>query len=154
MRRPTTIWFSVRARRFVRATSRSLATAALAAAIAAAITGGSGDGGAAPTEPPPPARIGLAANLRADRRAVALPAETAPPLEVGQHVEVWDTGPSTISLSPTDTVTAELLCDDAEVLALRDGAVVVAVPADSVAGVGTARLDGRILLALRPAGSS
>ena len=100
-----------------------------------------------------PGRTGVAAALGPGRRAVAVPVATAPPLEVGQRVDLRGTappgGPSPATGWGTDADAA--VAEDAEVLAVaEDGAqVTVAVTDAQAAGVAAAIGAGPLVVLLR-----
>lgn len=95
----------------------------------------------------PPGVRGLAAHLDEGDRAVAVPVEpgTAPPLAVGDHVDVLVAlAPEVAGSSPPGFA----LAAGVRVLDVGEHAVTVAVPADAAARVAVALSQGAVTLAL------
>jgi len=86
----------------------------------------------------------LAAQVPAGRQAMALPLDTpAPPLEVGDRVDVW----AVFAPGPTD-IPADRVARRAPVVAVTDEAVTVALVDDEVAPTALALRTGSIVIAL------
>lgn len=117
------------------------------------VGGGRGSGGSSDaTAPPPVTAPGLAASLPAGTRAVAIPADRpAPPLEVGQRVDVLAPHADPAANGDPGTApgsTVEALARGAVVLAVDDRRISIAVPEAQAPTVVAAVLDGRIAITL------